>query len=199
MHVAAVIKRKGSDVVTIAADQTIAEAVNVLTERRIGALLVMDGNDADGIISERDIVGALSRNGADVLTQKVSDLMTRDVRSCSCHDTIAKVMNIMTQGRVRHLPVMMTVSLSASSASVTWSSSDWTTPSWRLNPCAATSRCSPVSTGDTDLPMWLIHLRHPVQARNGSARPGGVCARMHRPRPPRPRRECGDLSALHRA
>ena len=107
MHVAAVIKRKGSDVVTIAADQTIAEAVNVLTERRIGALLVMDGNDAvGGIISERDIVGALSRSGVDVLTQKVSDVMTRDVRSCSCHDTIAEVMNVMTEGRVRHLPVI---------------------------------------------------------------------------------------------
>src|SRR3954447_17021047 len=107
MHVAAVIKRKGSEVVTIAAGQTIAEAVNVLTERRIGALLVMDGNDAvDGIISERDIVRALSRGGADVLTRKVSDVMTRDVRSCSCHDTIAEVMNIMTQGRVRHLPVI---------------------------------------------------------------------------------------------
>jgi CBS domain-containing protein len=67
----------------------------------------MDGNDAvGGIISERDIVRALSRNGADVLTQKVSDVMTRDVRSCSCHDTIAEVMNIMTQGRVRHLPVI---------------------------------------------------------------------------------------------
>lgn len=107
MHVAAVIKRKGSDVVTIASDQTIAEAVNVLTERRIGALLVMDGNDAvDGIISERDIVGALSRSGADVLTQKVSDLMTTDVRSCSCHDTIAEVMTVMTQERSRHLPVI---------------------------------------------------------------------------------------------
>jgi CBS domain-containing protein len=107
MHVAAVIKRKGSDVVTIAADQTIAEAVNVLVERRIGALLVMDGNDAvGGIISERDIVGALSRSGADVLTQKVSDLMTTDVRSCSCHDTIAEVMTVMTQERSRHLPVI---------------------------------------------------------------------------------------------
>ena len=107
MHVAAVIKRKGSDVVTIAADRTIAQAVNVLTERRIGALLVMDGNDAvDGIISERDIVGALSRSGADVLTQKVSDLMTTDVRSCSCHDTIAEVMTVMTQERSRHLPVI---------------------------------------------------------------------------------------------
>ena len=100
-------QRKGSDVVTIASDQTIAEAVNVLTERRIGALLVMDGNDAvDGIISERDIVGALSRSGADVLTQKVGDVMTTDVRSCSCHDTIAAVMTVMTQGRVRHLPVI---------------------------------------------------------------------------------------------
>src|SRR3954469_18110485 len=107
MHVAAVIKRKGSAVVPIASNQTIAEAVNVLTERRIGALLVMDGNDAvDGIISERDIVSALSRGGADVLTQKVSDVMTRKVRSCSCHDTIAEVMNVMTQERSRHLPVI---------------------------------------------------------------------------------------------
>jgi CBS domain-containing protein len=107
MHVAAVIKRKGSDVVTIAADRTIAEAVNVLAERRIGALLVMDGNDAvDGIISERDIVGALSRSGADVLARKVSDVMTRKVRSCSCHDTIAEVMTVMTQERSRHLPVI---------------------------------------------------------------------------------------------
>ena len=107
MHVAAVIKRKGSDVVTIASDRTIAEAVNVLAERRIGAILVMDGNDAvGGIISERDIVGALSRSGADVLTQKVGDVMTTDVRSCSCHDTIAEVMTVMTQERSRHLPVI---------------------------------------------------------------------------------------------
>ena len=100
-------QRKGSDVVTIASDRTIAEAVNVLAECRIGAILVMDGNDAvGGIISERDIVGALSRSGADVLTQKVGDLMTTDVRSCSCHDTIAEVMNVMTQERSRHLPVI---------------------------------------------------------------------------------------------
>ena len=100
-------QRKGSDVVTIASDRTIAEAVNVLAECRIGAILVMDGNDAvGGIISERDIVGAVSRGGADVLTQKVSDLMTTDVRSCSCHDTIAEVMTVMTQERSRHLPVI---------------------------------------------------------------------------------------------
>ena len=69
--------------------------------------MVIDGKDAfSGIISERDIVGALSRYGADILTQKVADLMTRNVRSCSRHDTIAEVMNIMTQGRFRHLPVV---------------------------------------------------------------------------------------------
>ena len=72
MHVAAVIKRKGSDVVTITSDRTVTEAVTVLAERRIGAILVMDGNDAvDGIISERDIVGALSRSGADVLKAEI--------------------------------------------------------------------------------------------------------------------------------
>src|SRR3954469_8848347 len=102
MHVAAVIKRKGSDVVTIAADQTIAEAVNVLTERRIGALLVMDGNDAvGGIISERDIVGAVSRSGADVLMQKVGDLMTRDVRSCSWETRINNRVNHWRRPEVR--------------------------------------------------------------------------------------------------
>ena len=107
MHVAAVIKRKGSDVVTITSDRTTAEAVTILAEHRIGAILVVDGNGAiDGIISERNIVTALSRNGADVLRQKVSELMTRDVRSCSCHDTIADVMNVMTQDRIRHLPVI---------------------------------------------------------------------------------------------
>ena len=99
--------REGSNVVSIAPDRTIAEIMNVLNECRIGVLVVIDGKDAfSGIISERDIVGALSRNGADILTQKVADLMTRNVRSCSCHDTIAKVMNIMTQGRFRHLPVV---------------------------------------------------------------------------------------------
>src|SRR3954454_11476031 len=92
----------------------------------------------------------------------------------------------------------MAVSLSASSASVTWSSSAWTTPNWRLNPCAATSRCSPVSTGDMDPPMRLAHLKHPVPERDGSVQPEGICAKTHRPRPPWLRRECGDLYALHR-
>jgi len=106
MHVAAVIKRKGSSVVSIAPDRTIAEATNLLTEHRIGAVLVLDGNEnIRGIISERDIIRALAKYGADALTHKVEALMTRDVQECSPRDTIAEVMTIMTKRRFRHLPV----------------------------------------------------------------------------------------------
>ena len=107
MHVAAVIKRKGSNVVSIAPDRTIAEAVSLLIENGIGAVLVLDGTGAiHGILSERDIINGLSRHGADALTQRVDALMTRDVLRCSPHDTITKVMEVMTERRARHLAVM---------------------------------------------------------------------------------------------
>jgi CBS domain-containing protein len=107
MHIAAVIKRKGSDVVSIAPDRTIAEAVSLLTKNRIGAVLVLDSTgEIHGILSERDIVSGLSRHGADALTQRVDALMTRDVLRCSPHDTIAEVMEVMTERRTRHLAVM---------------------------------------------------------------------------------------------
>jgi CBS domain-containing protein len=107
MHVAAVIKRKGSNVVSIAPDRTIAEAVSLLVKNGIGAVLALDGTgDIQGILSERDIVNGLSRHGADVLTQRVEDLMTRDVLHCSPHDTIAEVMGVMTERRTRHLAVI---------------------------------------------------------------------------------------------
>jgi CBS domain-containing protein len=107
MHVAAVLKRKGSHVVSITPDQTIAEAATLLTENRIGAALVLDSTDAiRGIISERDIIRGLAQHGADALTQRVEALMTRDVQHCSPKDTIADVMTVMTQRRTRHLPVV---------------------------------------------------------------------------------------------
>ena len=107
MHVAAVIKRKGSSVVSITPDRTIADATKLLTENRIGAVLVMDSNESiHGIISERDIIRALSKYGADVLTHKVEQLMTREVQQCSPKDTIAEVMTTMTTRRFRHLPVV---------------------------------------------------------------------------------------------
>jgi CBS domain-containing protein len=107
MHVAAVIKRKGSNVVSIAPDRTIAEAVSLLIKNGIGAVLVLDGTgNIHGILSERDIINGLSKHGADALTQPVDALMTRDVLHCSPRDTIAEVMEVMTERRTRHLAVM---------------------------------------------------------------------------------------------
>jgi CBS domain-containing protein len=107
MHVAAVIKRKGSNVVSIAPDRTTAEAVNLLIKNGIGAVLVLDGTGTiHGILSERDIINGLSRHGADALTQPVDALMTRDVLRCSPHDTIAEVMEVITERRTRHLAVI---------------------------------------------------------------------------------------------
>ena len=100
----------------------------------------------------------------------------------------------MTQGRVRHLPVIddgKVVGMISIGDVVKQRLDD---AELEVESLAATSRCSPVSTGDTDPPMWLVHLKHPVQARDGS-----ICAKTHRPHPPWLRRECGDLSALHRA
>jgi CBS domain-containing protein len=106
MHVAAVIKRKGSDVVSIAPDRTIAEAVDLLTENGIGAVLVLDSTgNIHGILSERDIVTGLRVHGANALTQRVEALMVRDVQRCSPHDTMADVMKVMTERRTRHLAV----------------------------------------------------------------------------------------------
>ncbi|HYG84623.1 MAG TPA: CBS domain-containing protein [Azospirillum sp.] len=107
MYVAAVIKRKGSDVVSIAPERTIAEAVDLLTENGIGAVLVLDSTgNIHGILSERDIVNGLSMHGADALIQRVDVLMARDVQRCSPHDAIADVMKVMTERRTRHLAVM---------------------------------------------------------------------------------------------
>jgi CBS domain-containing protein len=107
MHVAAVIKRKGSHVVSVAPDRTIAEAVSRLIENGIGAVLVLDGTgNIHGILSERDIITGLGRHGGDTLGLRVEALMTRDVQRCSPHDTIAEVMGVMTEQRTRHLAVI---------------------------------------------------------------------------------------------
>jgi CBS domain-containing protein len=105
MTVAAILAEKGRDVLTIAAAKTIAEAVEILAKRRVGALVVVEGGDRIvGIVSERDIVRALA-TGADALKQPLSSVMTRDVMTCSDGETIDSVMSRMTKGRFRHLPV----------------------------------------------------------------------------------------------
>lgn len=105
MTVAAILAEKGRDVLTIGAAKTIAEAVEILAKRRVGALVVVEGGDRIvGIVSERDIVRALA-TGADALKQPLSSVMTRDVMTCSDGETIDSVMSRMTKGRFRHLPV----------------------------------------------------------------------------------------------
>lgn len=93
-------------VVTIAPNKNITELVRLLGEYKIGAVVVSDnGFDVEGIVSERDIVRSLSKS-MDLSKLKVSDLMTREVRVCLSSDTVASVMQTMTNGRFRHCPVV---------------------------------------------------------------------------------------------
>ena len=108
MKVSLILQNKGStEVATIGSTATISDAVTVLSEKRIGALVVSSGNGAvDGILSERDVVAALGRDGANVLSHNVADLMTPDVESCVGEDTAFDVLGRMTSGRFRHMPVL---------------------------------------------------------------------------------------------
>lgn len=103
----------GGDVVTIGAEASVTEAVRLLSEKRIGALLVSDGSGMPmGILSERDIVRELGRRGEGCLNDAVGDMMTRNLVSCSPEDTADAVLQKMTEGRFRHMPVMDGGSLS---------------------------------------------------------------------------------------
>jgi len=108
MTVANILKSKGSDeVVTIAPDKSVRDAVTVLSERRIGSLVVSeDGAHALGILSERDIVREIGRRGAGCLTEPVRDLMTRKLVTCQTSETSDAVLTTMTEGRFRHMPVV---------------------------------------------------------------------------------------------
>ena len=107
MTVAAMLAEKGRDVATTLAEKSIRDAVRELAVHRIGALVVVeDGDRVVGIISERDIVRAIARSGAEVLSGSVDSIMTRDVVTCTSGETIDSVMARMTRGRFRHLPVV---------------------------------------------------------------------------------------------
>jgi len=107
MTVRAILSRKGSDVATIAPTAGLSEAVRLLAERRIGAVVVT-GPDSRvaGILSERDIVRALSERGPAALDENVAAVMTRKVMTCTESETVAALMERMTAGKFRHLPVV---------------------------------------------------------------------------------------------
>jgi CBS domain-containing protein len=107
MHVEQILARKGREVVVVAPGTTIAEAAAVLAQWRIGAVLVRDrAGDIKGLLSERDIVRGLAQAGAAILERPVESLMTVQVVYCAPTDTIDHLMALMTERRMRHLPVM---------------------------------------------------------------------------------------------
>jgi CBS domain-containing protein len=107
MTVANILAAKGRDVVTIEPSASLTAATRLLAEKRIGAVLVL-GADRHivGILSERDIVRAIAERGADVLGEPVSVAMTRKVSTCNEADMVLNVMERMSAGKFRHMPVI---------------------------------------------------------------------------------------------
>ena len=112
MTVGSILENKGRDVVTVEPSQKVWEAVSILHERRIGALLVLDvDNRVLGIISERDVVRILCELGAQALERQISAVMTTSVTTVEEGASIDDAMTIMTNNRFRHLPVVRDGSL----------------------------------------------------------------------------------------
>jgi CBS domain-containing protein len=106
MKLAELLQGKSQNILKIKGHQCIADAAVVLTENKIGALLVEDeGGSIVGILSERDIVGGMGPHGADLHDVAVSELMTTNVIHCSPQDNINEAMAMMTDRHIRHLPV----------------------------------------------------------------------------------------------
>jgi CBS domain-containing protein len=106
MTVRAILDTKGHQIQSVEPDAKLADAIKILSERKIGAVLVMSKGHIEGILSERDIVRVLGERGAAVLDEPVSAVMTRKVISCKQTDTVAAIMEMMTLGKFRHLPVV---------------------------------------------------------------------------------------------
>jgi CBS domain-containing protein len=106
MTVRSILDTKGHQILSVDPDVKLSAAIKTLGERKIGAVLVMSQGGVEGILSERDIVRVLGERGAAVLDEPVSAVMTRKVVSCRQSDTVAAIMEMMTQGKFRHLPVI---------------------------------------------------------------------------------------------
>jgi CBS domain-containing protein len=112
MRTSDLLRTKGVDVITVAPDSPVRQLVSLLTEHRIGAVVVSsDGSSVDGIVSERDIVRALAERGADVLDDSVTAICTTDVHTANLETRVDELMRLMTEQRVRHVPVIVDGSL----------------------------------------------------------------------------------------
>ncbi|WP_017612542.1 CBS domain-containing protein [Nocardiopsis salina] len=106
MLIAAILRAKGTEVVSVAPETTVAELLTELTRNRIGAVAVARDEALIGIVSERDVVRGLERHGADLISAPVADIMTADVHTCTPDDTVESVSEAMTRHRFRHVPVL---------------------------------------------------------------------------------------------
>jgi CBS domain-containing protein len=107
MIVKTIIDAKGGQVVTIDPTATLDTAAKLLAERKIGALVVLGADQrVVGILSERDIVRVVSASGAAALAEQVGQVMTRKVATCTCDESITSIMERMTAGKFRHVPVI---------------------------------------------------------------------------------------------
>jgi len=107
VRISSLLDRKGSAVVTISGEASVAEAVAALAEHRIGAIIVSgDGAHIEGIVSERDVVRGLGMSHGTLLEQPVRSIMTANVLTCSPDDLVDSLMTTMTDNRVRHVPVV---------------------------------------------------------------------------------------------
>ncbi len=106
MTIAAILQTKSDAIWSLAPDDTLAQAVTLLAERRIGAAPVVEDGRVVGIFSERDVIHCLAADGAAALDARVRDAMTAPVRSVGRDEAVIGALSLMTQQRIRHLPVL---------------------------------------------------------------------------------------------
>lgn len=106
MTISVILSGKGSAVISIAPQASLAEATRLLAEKRIGALPVMEGDTVAGVLSERDVIHALAAQGAAALDRSVGEVMTAPAVTVGPHDRALAALSLMTQRRIRHLPVI---------------------------------------------------------------------------------------------
>ncbi|MHB9881017.1 CBS domain-containing protein [Pacificimonas sp. ICDLI1SI03] len=105
MNIGSIVEGR-RDVISARPDQPVAEVIGILVQHRIGAVLIMDGDRIEGILSERDVVRCIGERGESILSEPARAIMTADVITAAPKDSIAAAMASMTRRRIRHLPVL---------------------------------------------------------------------------------------------
>ena len=106
MKIEEILRSKGHDVVTITESKSVLDAVQVLVDHNIGGLVVMDGERPTGILTERDILRLTARNPGELGSIQGGSVMTRELITARPEDQLAEMMDVMTESKIRHLPVM---------------------------------------------------------------------------------------------